>query len=52
MKKTHKIDAGEINRGWEYSENPRLEGLIKMLKSAPLKYINVSDECEFKKLSK
>lgn len=52
MKKTHKIDAGVINRGWEYSENPRLEGLIKMLKSAPLNYINISNEYEFKKLSK
>ena len=52
MKKTHKIDVGEINRGWEYSENPRLEGLIKMLKSAPIKYTNVSDDSKFKELSK
>ena len=47
MKKTHKVNVGEINRGWKYSKNPRVDGLIKMLKSAPIEYTNISDEYKY-----
>jgi hypothetical protein len=34
-KKTITIDIGKVDKRWEYSSNPRLEGLLKMVK-----YIN------------
>jgi hypothetical protein len=40
VKKTHYIDIGQINRNWEYSKDPRLEGLLKQLKY--IKWTNVS----------
>lgn len=32
MSKKHKINAGKIERTWQYSNEPRLEGLLKQLK--------------------
>lgn len=40
-KKPIKIDAGTVSRNWEYSPEPRLEGLLKQLKY--IKWKNITD---------
>ena len=41
MKNKKVINAGIINRNYEYSQEPRLEGLLKQLKY--IKWKNVKD---------
>ena len=48
-KNTHSIDIGIVPRRWEYSKEPRLEGLFKMLKAGKINYTNLSEE-EYHKL--
>lgn len=40
-KKTKVIDAGTIDRAWEFSQEPRLEGMLKMLKY--IKWTNINE---------
>lgn len=43
------IDVGVIDRPTRFDKNPRIDGLIKMLKLAPIEYENISEQ-EFRNL--
>lgn len=44
MNKNHTINAGKIERNWEYSNEPRLEGLLKQLKYIKWKNVGTFKE--------
>ena len=48
-KKKHTIDIGVIPKRWKYSKEPRIEGLFKMLNSAKINYVNITEE-EYKQI--
>lgn len=44
MSKKHTINASKIERNWQYSNEPRLEGLLKQLKYIKWKNVETFKE--------